>query len=446
MPKAAEYRYPCESCGSALTFQPGQKQLVCPYCGHRQAIPPDPTAHTVPVDPAPPEDRIGAFDRRMWDDHGRPLQWEAGRKFQGLVEIDLARGLAMDLPSEAVEDVRMLSCPNCGAKVEIDGPTHATDCPFCATPVVMDTGATRQIKPQGVIPFRLTEAEARAELGKWLGRLWFAPSDVVQYTRKGRAMTGIYSPFWTFDADTASAYRGLRGDTYYETEWVTVMVDGRAQRQQQQVRKIRWTPAGGRVARRFNDVLVLAAQSLPKTHTDALTPWDLAEVVPYRPDYLSGFQAEGYTVPLVDGHRYAREEMAHVIAMDVRRDIGGDEQRIEVIDTRHADETFKHILLPIWTAAYKYNGKSYRFVVNGQSGRVQGERPYSPWKIALAVIAAMILFAALFLVMQNSQGSGGGVVIPGFGSGGGSIVIDPDFGFGSNGGPGGGRIITIPGY
>lgn len=389
----AQHRYPCSNCGGALSFQPGQTDLVCPYCGHRQPIPPG-------IADSAAEDRVGRHDARMWDDRGAPLQWEAGRKYLGLRELPLAEGLAMDLPSEAVEDVRMLSCPNCGAKVEINGPTHATDCPFCATPVVMDTGATRQIKPQGLIPFRLTEAEARTQLGNWLGSLWFAPNDVLEYARKGRRMTGIYSPFWTFDSDTQSAYSGFRGDHYYETHYVTVTENGRSRREPRQVRKVRWTPASGRVGRRFDDVLVLAAQSLPRAHTDALTPWDLSGVVAYRPDYLAGFESEGYTVPLLDGHRAARDEMAQVIAMDVRRDIGGDEQRIERIDTSHRDETFKHILLPIWTAAYKYNGKSYRFVVNGQSGRVQGERPYSAWKIAFAVIAAIILAGVLLALSQ----------------------------------------------
>ena len=90
--------------------------------------------------------------------------------------------------------------------------------------------------------------------------------------------------------------------------------------------------------------------------------------------------------------------MAGVIQNDARRDIGGDEQRIEQIRTEYSNETFKHVLLPIWSAAYRYNGKSFRFVVNGQSGRVMGERPYSAWKIAAAVIAALIAMAvALYL-------------------------------------------------
>jgi hypothetical protein len=85
----------------------------------------------------------------------------------------------------------------------------------------------------------------------------------------------------------------------------------------------------------------------------------------------------------------------------VRRDIGGDEQRVNSVDTKYSDETFKHILLPIWMAAYKYNNKTYRFVVNGQTGKVQGERPYSAWKIAFAVLLALLAAGAFAYLSQN---------------------------------------------
>ncbi len=96
--------------------------------------------------------------------------------------------------------------------------------------------------------------------------------------------------------------------------------------------------------------------------------------------------------------------MDRVIARDVRMDIGGDRQRIDAIQTRVSDVTFKHVLLPVWVAAYRYGGKSYRFVVNGQDGKVSGERPYSAIKIALAVLAAMIVGAAIAYVTALEQG------------------------------------------
>ena len=94
--------------------------------------------------------------------------------------------------------------------------------------------------------------------------------------------------------------------------------------------------------------------------------------------------------------------MDAVIRRDVAADIGGDEQRIEAVETRHSAETFKHILLPVWTAAYKYNGKSYLFLVNGQTGEVQGERPWSIWKILLAVLLALLLVGIAAYVAEEN--------------------------------------------
>ena len=352
-----EYRWPCEQCGAQLRYAPGQTHLVCEHCGHEQDI----------ADKAPRS-------------RARALQ-----------KLDLAKGLRDDLGSGQMVEVRTTSCPNCGAQVEITGATHATECPFCATPVVLDTGTQRHIKPQALVPFVLTEAEARKAMIAWMGSLWFAPGTLLEYARKGRALNGIYVPFWTFDADTASRYTGERGEYYYETRTVRVRVNGRMETRQEQVRHTRWYSASGHVARDFDDVLIMASRSLPERLGDELTPWDMAALVPYNPEFLAGFQAEGYTVPLADGHDTARDRMSNVILQDVRRDIGGDEQRVHNVDTDWSDETFKHILLPIWMAAYKYNGKSYRFLVNGQTGEVQGERPWSVWKIAFAVIVVAIL-------------------------------------------------------
>lgn len=359
-----EFRYPCDKCGSSLRFAPGQTDLVCPNCGNAQHI-----------ERATPR----ALSR-------------------ALGELDYLRGLQDDLPQSAMQDIRTSTCPNCGAQVEFDGAVHAMDCPFCASPVVADTGAHRQIKPQALVPFQLTEAQAHGALTAWLGSLWFAPTSLLEYTRKGRAMNGIYVPFWTFDADTQSRYRGQRGDYYYETRTVTVRVNGRSEQRQEQVRHTRWSPASGAVARPFNDVIIMASASLPQKLGDALTPWDLGALEPYAPDYIAGFRAEGYTISLSDGHDMGRAKIDAQIRQDIARDIGGDEQRIDTVSTDYGTETFKHILLPIWTAAYKYNGRSFRFLVNGQTAEVQGERPYSAWKIAFAVIGvAIVVLGAIYL-------------------------------------------------
>lgn len=367
MNRSTENRYPCDQCGAQLRFAPGQTSLKCDHCGHIQAIP------------------------------------EAGTRLRArsLIEHDLYAGLRDDLPESASFEVRTVHCTSCGALIELTGAQHATECPFCASPVVLDSGAQRLIKPQALVPFQLTESQARTAMSNWLGSLWFAPNALVEFARKGRAMNGVYAPHWTFDAETASRYTGQRGEYYYETRTVTVQVNGKSERRQEQVRKTRWYSASGRVARDFDDVLVIGSTSLPYGLADRLDPWDLSALQPYSPDYLAGFQAEGYTVALADANQQAKGKMARVIEQDVRRDIGGDEQRVSSVDTDYRGETFKHILLPIWMAAYKYNGKSYRFLVNGQTGEVQGERPWSIWKIMFAVLCAMMVAGAFYYANES---------------------------------------------
>lgn len=347
---AERHRFPCGQCGAQLRFAPGQKRLTCQYCGHEQDI------------PYSEADRAAALE-----------------------PLDLAAALANRLPADAIEETRVLNCDTCGAQVQFDPAEHARQCPFCASPVVADTGTHRHIKPAALLPFRLTEAEAHAAMNRWLRGLWFAPSGLQRYARSDRKLDGLYVPYWAFDAATETRYTGERGDAYYETR----TVNGRSE----QVRKIRWSSRRGKVRRQFHDVLTMASTSLPPRYTRNLEPWLLGELSPYQPQFLSGFRAEGYTVDLPAGHAEALRRMDEIIRQDIRRDIGGDEQRIHSLDTMRSDEKVKHLLLPIWMAAYRYRGRSFRFVVNGQSGKVQGERPWSVWKIAGAVLAGVALVA-----------------------------------------------------
>ncbi len=360
-----EHRFPCTNCGATLQFDPGDDQLICSNCGNTQTI-----------------------DTAMG-------QREAIR------ERDYHAALNNLMREAEYEETRVVSCPNCSAQTEFAEHEQSKRCPFCDTPVVTDTGTHRHIKPSALLPFTLEEKEAREAMGKWMKKLWFAPGGLKEYARAGRPMNGIYVPYWTYDADSRTDYTGQRGTHYYETK--TVTRDGK--REQVRVRKTRWRNARGRVQRWFDDVLVLASKSLPKRYTDALEPWDLDDLVAYQPEYLAGLRAEGYQVELTDGFDEARNHMDRVIRQDVKRDIGGDEQRVRSVDTRLSDITFKHILLPIWLAAYKYNGKTYRFVVNARNGKVKGERPYSIWKIAITVIVLAILIGiAIFFAVQAQDG------------------------------------------
>jgi DNA-directed RNA polymerase subunit RPC12/RpoP len=365
---APDVKFPCEECGASLTYAPGEPVVRCGHCG---------TANEIATLEGP---------------------WGGD-----VAENDLRAALAKGGDSAAeMEETRTVACDTCGADVEFDAATHAEECPYCASPLVAQPTTNRHIKPKGVLPFELTERAARSEMAEWLGRLWFAPSGLKEFARAGRPMQGVYTPYWTYDAQTESDYRGQRGDIYYVTQRVAVQVDGKTVMQSRQVPKTRWSARSGRVRRFFDDVLVLGSKALPKKYADKLGPWDLSALTPYQPAYLAGFRAEAYTVALEDGLTEARGVMEQVIRRDVRFDIGGDKQRIDHLETRFGAMTYKHILLPIWIAAYKYRGETYRIVINGRTGAVQGERPWSRWKIAAAVIAGLLVAGVVgFFISQN---------------------------------------------
>jgi DNA-directed RNA polymerase subunit RPC12/RpoP len=358
-----EFRFPCRHCGSDMRFNPDTAGLSCDHCGSTEDLP-----------------SLG------------PWAKAAGNWTSVSREHDIRQFLTTQEAAEDIEETRVTVCSSCAAQVTLDGAVHAKECPYCTTPLVADTGTHRHIKPQGLLLFTLDQDAALASMRDWLGRLWFAPHKLRLYARGGRRMQGIYTPFWTFDAATKTRYSGLRGRNYF----VTVQLAGGKSRREQ---RTDWRPVSGHVTRRFNDILILGSKALPKWIVDNLQPWDLRALRPYQPEALSGFQAEGYTVSLLDGYEDAKIHMDQQIKQDIRRDIGGDHQRISERYTQVDDVTFKHILLPLWVAAYKYNGRSYRFVVNGQTGNVQGERPWSVPKILAAVILGLVVIAgAAYLV------------------------------------------------
>ena len=166
------------------------------------------------------------------------------------------------------------------------------------------------------------------------------------------------------------------------------------------MRKTRWRWTSGRRSDSFDDVLVCASRGLPEKLADKLCSFDTGHLVPYRPDFLAGWRAEEYGVELNKGWGRAVESMEARQRSRCASDVPGDTQRFLKVQNRFSDETFKHVLLPIWISSYRYKEKVYRFLVNGQTGEVVGEAPWSWIKIMLAVLTVV----ALVLTVAALQG------------------------------------------
>lgn len=346
--------YPCTSCGARLEFAPGQHALKCPYCAT--------------------ENQIATAD--------------GAQRSDAVQELDYNSYLEQAAGNEALIERQTVKCPGCGAASQLAQNMAADRCPFCATPLIAANAyAQRTIQPRAIAPFQIRDQQARESFKKWIRGLWFAPNALKRSYRESSGLKGIYLPYWTYDSDSHTSYQGERGDHYYTTETYTENGMTRTR----QVRRTRWSPAWGEVFVHFDDVTVPATRALPLDYLNKLEPWNLGALQPYRDEYVSGFVVEAYQTGLQSGFTLARERMEDGIRVAIRRDIGGDEQRIHSMNPRFSAITFKHILLPIWLSSYQYEGKTWRFLVNGQTGEVQGERPWSAWKIAGAILLVVVL-------------------------------------------------------
>ena len=288
-----------------------------------------------------------------------------------------------------------VACGGCGASVQFEPPEVAGTCPFCAAAIVAQPKAADPlVAPHGVLPFQLSRDGGNRAVREWLKGLWFAPNGLKDLART-EALQGVYLPFWTFDASTESDYRGERGTHYWETETYTTEENGRQVQKTRQVMRTRWSPAWGHVQVPFDDVLVPATRAVSMERLGRLDPWGPEPVRAYEPGYLAGFKAQRYQVELPQGYEQAKEIMRGSILEACCRDIGGDEQRVSDLKTEYNEVTFKHILLPVWIGAYRFQGKVFQVLVNGRTGEVQGERPYSVAKILLAVAAALVVILVL---------------------------------------------------
>lgn len=358
-------QYPCSSCGADMTFEPSKGLLVCGYCGHTEAAP--------QANPQLREQTLQEHD------------------FHAFVNADKTQIAALTSTAQAVD------CPGCRANITFQPPDVADRCPFCGTSIVAQAqAADPMIAPAGVVPFKVGRKQATKSLREWLAFRWdfgdlkamFLPGQLKQLAQQ-QGLSGVYLPFWTFDAHTASDYRGERGEHYYVTRKDS---DGNEVREQ----KTRWRPASGQVTLNFDDVLVPASDNINRKRLERLWPKVLAaDLEPYDQQYLAGFKAQRYQVSLKDGFELAKQQMEPEICRKVKRDIGGDEQRVHQVSTAYRNETFKHILLPVWLLSYRYQGKVFQVMVNAQTGKVMGERPVSAWKVAVGVAAAMAGVAML---------------------------------------------------
>lgn len=346
----------CSSCGASMVYKPGTQTLVCEYCGSTKKI-------------------------------------ELGDKT--LNERDFA-SFMKNYEKENFTTTKVVSCSTCHATSTVDENLKSMICPYCASPLVeRNIHEERYIHPEYVAPFTVDKQQVAGILQKWIKGLWFAPDKIQRGIFSADNLRGVYVPFWTYDMQTYTQYTGQRGDAYYVT-----VGSGDKQRRE---RRISWTNVRGSVANFYDDVLVTGNKTLKKDLLQTIsTGWDPKAVQKIKGDYLTGFITEKYQVDIKEAYDIARARVEGYERESVKRNIGGDQQRVNSMNTELSNITFKHILLPLYVSSFLYGNKPYTFYVNGVTGKITGERPYSTWKIILATLLALFIVFVLVLLFKDA--------------------------------------------
>ena len=206
----------------------------------------------------------------------------------------------------------------------------------------------------------------------------------------------MYVPFWTFDCNVHSDWSADAGYYYWVTR--TVMVNGKPRTKR--VRKIRWVPAWGSRDDVYDDLLILASRGLPQSLVDKLGGFNTEALVPYQPHYLAGWRAEEYQVDLEQGWNAGQERVEEIQRQRCSGDVPGDTQRHLRVKNLIRDVRWKHVLLPLWSLQYRFGGKTYAVLVNGQNGRIVGKAPYSWIKISLTALGVLLVAALALAILQ----------------------------------------------
>lgn len=356
-----EKKYSCESCGGNMTFDVKSQTLKCEHCGNEIVI----------------------IDEKNVAEHK-------------LTASDLHILKPEQKTSHTME------CKGCGALIEVDATVTSVACPYCGADYVLADKQIETIVPDGIAPFQIDKNKAAEILRTWIKKRWLAPGSLKTLCQYDK-FQGVYLPYWTFDAQTDCyytamggrdrqvAYKNEKGETQYRTE-------------------TDWFFTQGRIQYFFDDILVKASSKLKEKLLERIEPFQTQSIPSYSPDYLAGYSSEVFTVDLQTAHGDAIHKIEHELTIMCESDVlrRFDHVRDVRMQVGYSDETFKHVLLPVYATSYRYKEKQYSVLINGQTSEIQGEYPKSPFKIAALVLLGIILAAAAYYLFSHYGDNGNG--------------------------------------
>jgi len=368
-PQVEVVDFKCPQCGATTAYSAREGGLTCTHCGYFE----------------PPK---------------KPVIGKGAAEFEFTVETVERSANGWGLERKEVE------CQNCGARITVPSDALTSTCPFCGSnKVIQRVAAQDNLRPRFLVPFKLDTSTCQNTAREWLGSSWMVPGALRQVAGVAN-FTGMYLPFWTFDATTRATWKAEVGHTetenYYDNgTWKTRT-------------KTVWRWESGQVQLFIDDLLVEGTTRVSRLLLSKIKNYQLSDLRPYDAEYLAGFQAQAFDIPLEKSWEMGRQVMRERTREACLEQASTSQGRNFSMSLDFADESWRYIILPVYLAVYSYENKPYQVLINGQTGAISGQRPVDWTKVWLAVGAAMApgLFLGLIGLLTILLG-GIGVVIGG---------------------------------
>lgn len=356
-----EYKCPC--CMGKIEFDSASQQMKCPYCGSEFDL-----------------QTLQSYDEVLNDTpEDTAMEWEAeaGAEWQ----------------QGETEGLRVYQCQSCGGEVVADETTAASKCPYCDNPVIMTGQFSGDLKPDVVIPFKLDKEAAKAALLKHMEKKPLLPK-LFKDQNHIDEIKGVYVPVWLFDAsvDAHIRYKAEKRRTwsdqnfrYTETSHFSITRSGSLS---------------------FSNVPVDGSKKMDDTMMESLEPYDFKQAVPFQTAYLSGYLADKYDVDAKASIDRANKRIRQSTLDEFRKTVQGyDSVSVEHNSIRLHEGRTQYALYPVWLLNTSWNGQTYTFAMNGQSGKFVGNLPSDKKKAALIFAAVTVAATVVSFLIRMWLGN-----------------------------------------
>lgn len=351
--------YKCPACGAPLAFDPSSGDVKCAACGNVFKV-------------------ESVVEAQSSNEITEEFNWGNYKN---------------SLSSETLAETTVYQCQSCGAVVETDSTTVATKCPYCDNNIVLADRVSAGLKPNAVIPFKIEKKQVPELLRNFYRDKKLLPKNFFTENDIGKVQ-GVYVPFWLFES-------GVSGTVSYDATRVRVYVLGKEEITE--TSRFRLERAGNM---HFNNVPCDASTRLDNDLMDSLEPFDYSAMVPFDGQYLAGFVADRFdSDPDAELPRAGARMIAS--ANEAFKDTTGSYNMVSLHSSNFNldNPEVKYVLLPVYILNCSYGGKTYRYAVNGQTGKVVGDVPTSykqlAWRLAAAFGASTAAAAALLALIMR---------------------------------------------